>query len=140
MIRWMLWGRQWGKSYQTLEWFKGDPVHRVIITPNLVQAEQLRRELANYYPHGPDDAAAEWHELLETNVVSLTQWSQEGDHHARYTRDWERFYPEVAIDNLDMMLKGLVGADVSLVTASGGNDTPVGLVIDPRTLKYPTID
>lgn len=131
MIRWMLWGRQYGKTYQVIKWFLEDPYTRVIVTSNAVMAGNLRRQLQGKYPHGKfrltTDAEA-WDELLEKNVVA---WSDATQHKLK-----ER-HVEVAVDNLDMILHTMCGGnEVRMVTATGVNESPVGLCVDPQMARY----
>jgi len=138
MIRWMLWGRQYGKTHQTLEWFLGDPAHRVVLAMNEIEAERLRRDLMYRSPmfgHYPFLPLEEWKKLLQKNIVSASKWATERDH-TRYTEEDGLFLPRVAIDNLDLILDKLLGAEVALVTATGVNESPKGLRVDPQRIKY----
>lgn len=130
MIRWMLWGRQYGKTYQVIKWFLEDPEHRVIVTSNAVLAEDTRRQLQDKYPHDPSRArtrakAEAWRELLESSVLPYN------DDTARRLRDGRKV--EVAVDNLELILYRMFGGnEVRLVTATGASERPAGLRVDPR--------
>lgn len=128
MIRWMLWGRQYGKTYQVIKWFMESPETRVIVTSNAVMADNLRRQLLGKLPYGDDFLATgdDWEALLEKNVIKYGQHDQLKGRKV-----------EVAVDDLDMILHQVFGGnEVRMVTATGVNESPVGLCVDPQMARY----
>lgn len=126
-MRWMLWGRQHGKTHQTLLWFKEDPEHRVILCMNEMEAVRLRRLIERDYPHDQHRLRSEaeaWRILLRRNIITVGTWQREFDHARWVEGDARPSYPKVAIDNAEHVLRTLVGAEVELLTATGMNETP----------------
>jgi hypothetical protein len=110
-MRWMIWGRQWGKSYQTVQWLKEDPDNRVIVTADESMADGLRRRYS----------------LREDQVFGAGRWIHQHRHLLRKT---------IAIDNAEQTLPALLNVRVGLVNASGVNEQPVGLRVDEDQAKH----
>lgn len=126
-MRWLLWGRQYGKTYQTIKWFLEDPESRVIIQANEEMAAFTRdRILRHHLPQDIDgEERQQLRELLKRQVVSVHAWQRgRGQHHGRSIK------PTVAVDNLEHVLPALLGTEVGMVTATGVSEQPVGLRAD----------
>lgn len=134
-MRWMLWGRQQGKTYQTIKWFMEDPEHRIIITADEQMADVVRRMIMEQVPYEdrrmPEDARR-WKKLLERQVVGAVTWLRKSKELTYTFAHGEMKRPQVAIDNLELTLPALLNANVTVVTATGVNESPIGLVVDPR--------
>lgn len=91
--------RQGGKTYESVEWLREDPGHRVIITAN----EQMARDLRQTYG------------LTDKQVTTCDSIRTTGR---------GRRAVQYAVDNLDIILPYLLHAGpnpVSVVTATGEN-------------------
>lgn len=114
-MRWMIWPRQYGKSYQVGRWFSEDPANRVILTENEALARLRRQELQDDIPQG--FTAATWRRHLKERVVSFRTW-----HNSR--RGADPFNGEIAVDGLEYMLPRIFGGNVTVATGAGVNDEP----------------
>jgi hypothetical protein len=131
MIRWLLWGRQYGKTYQTIKWFLEDPENRVIISADEQTADYTRRQIMRYIGGPIDDVeyVATTRRMLKRSVVSVWSWQR-----SDITGVRNGVRRKVAVDNLDLVLPALLGADVAMVTATGVSERPPrGLNIDPSS-------
>lgn len=133
MIRWMLWGRQYGKTYQVIKWFLEDPEHRVIVTSNAIMVDDLLRRVTAVQSVAPWDADQDspaarkyWQDFLKKSIIRYTTADQLIGRKV-----------DVAVDNLDMILHTMfAGNEVRMVTATGVNESPVGLCVDPQMARY----
>jgi hypothetical protein len=128
-MRWMLWGRQYGKTYQTIQWFLEEPTKRVIVCGTEAMAADIRRSLRQKIPHGPlvpetglIMGAGEWSRLLDKYIMNAASASGR----------LSGVRKQVAVDNLEFVLPQLLGNNkVELVTATGVNEMPPPFVVNP---------
>jgi hypothetical protein len=95
-MRFLIAGRQEGKTTKILGWFLETPERKLI-----VHSEQEAKRLRELVP-----------EDRERDIVAIWAWRE-----ARLGRQVRQY--EVAVDNLDLVLQGLLHHDVSLVAATG---------------------
>lgn len=119
-MRWMVWPRQYGKSYEIGKWWLEDPQNRVIVTANEEIARIRRRELEDKLLDFYSGLfAVEITKLLKRNIMSYRSWQN--------MRGVNGSNIQVAIDDLDYILQsvfGTGGASVVLAAGSGINDEP----------------
>jgi len=72
-MKWLIWPRQYGKTYEVCQWFLEDPVQRVIITSNEGLARLRRRALDN---EAPTAFYLQWQKILKTHIVSFRAWEK----------------------------------------------------------------
>lgn len=115
-MRWMVWPRQYGKTYQVTRWFAEDPRNRVILTENAALAAQRRRELEDSIPDGFTPQA--WRKHLRMHVLSFRSWLSQHDSRRK------PFPGEIAVDGLEYILPYLLRGNVTVAAGAGVNDTP----------------
>lgn len=95
-------GRRSGKTEKMVDWFLSDPKNRVIVTPNRVQAEHIRRKIRNKMG---DQFPFLSHVISYYESHTLLQ-------------DSRNF--EIGIENLDMILMQVFNSNsVEFVTTTG---------------------
>lgn len=135
-MKWLIWGRKQGKTHQTIKWFLEDPDNRTILTHDENSARQLRGRVLDVYPGKlavdmPYPHLTAWKKMVERHVVGVATWQRPGHHDGWRGREYK-----IAVENLDLALPQLLHADVALVTASGVNEKPVGLRVDPDAVRF----
>lgn len=119
-MKWKIWPRQYGKTYQLQEWWLGDPAHRVILCGNRNLAQIRRHDLELRLPEVyPGTTKAEARSLTRNRIMSYRTWlgptlPKKGD-----LRDCA-----VAVDDLDLVLPELLKAKVAYAAGMGTNDSP----------------
>jgi hypothetical protein len=112
-MKWMIWHRQYGKTYQVCQWFLEDPRNRVIITSNENLARIRRRDLES---EQTGIFHAHWKRILKSHIVSFRSW-----------QNMRGVFPptiEIAIDGIDDMVSYLFHGDVKIITGAGVNERP----------------
>lgn len=117
-MRWMIWPRQYGKTYQVTKWIVEDLENRVILTSNESLARLRRRELEEEFAslNLPSLILAEYRKLLKTHIVSFRSWQK-----------MRGVFPptiEIAIDGIDDIAEQLFGGNVQIITGAGHNEKP----------------
>lgn len=113
MVKWMIWHRQYGKTYEVEQWFLEDPRNRVIITANEQLARIRRRDLETKQT---EVFRAHWVKILKSHIVSFRTW-----------QNMRGVFPptiQMAIDGIDDMVGEIFRADVRVITGVGVNEKP----------------
>jgi hypothetical protein len=119
-MRWMIWPRQYGKTYQTGLWWLEDPQNRVILTENEKLAQLRREELGGrLYELHPEIPAQSL--FMRQRIMSFRTWMAGVALGVAIRRG--NF--EVAVDGADTILAELLlGASIQVITGVGRNDEP----------------
>lgn len=122
-MKWMIWPRQYGKTYQLSQWWVDDPVNRVLLCGNEKLAQMRRYEvlplLKEVYPGSLN---SDLRALTRNRIYSFRTWLG-----PTLPRDGAVRKCEVAIDDLDVVLDTLFKGKVVYAAGVGQNDIP-----DPR--------
>jgi hypothetical protein len=117
-VRWIVWPRQYGKTYQIEQWWLENPQNRAIVTANEELARLIRtslgRELART---GHGLFKDEIKRLLDRRVMSWRSWGNTRGEAWRMTA-------EVAVDEAGAVLQAMLSANVTVIAGSGKNDEP----------------
>lgn len=117
-MKWMIWPRQYGKSYQLRQWWVNDPANRVILCENVNAAKFCQEECVKLLEEKyPGNTHRENRLLVRNRVYSWRTWRN-----SRLTQDQLRC--EVAIDGLEAILPHLFKGTISVATAAGSNELP----------------
>lgn len=120
MIRWLIWPRQYGKTYRIEEWWLEDPENRVILCPDMVSARYrvgvLVRRLAD---ERPDLHVTR--KYVEERVMSFRRW-QHLNESLKPGTDYSGC--EVAVDEAEVILATLLRADIKVIAGAGRNEEP----------------
>jgi hypothetical protein len=112
-MKWMIWQRQYGKTYEVCQWFLEDPRNRVIVTANERLARIRRRDLET---EQTEVFRAHWIKILKSHIVSFRTW-----------QNMREVFPstiQVAIDGIDDMVNEIFHGDVQVITGVGKNELP----------------
>lgn len=119
-MRWMIWPRQYGKTYKLQEWWLEDPQNRVIVTGTEELARIRRRDLADKLGSVyPGLFAQEIDKLLKKRVVSYRSFQS--------MRGAFSVSDKVALDDVDYILHSIFsvgGPTVVLVAGVGTHENP----------------
>lgn len=118
-MRWMIWPRQYGKTYTVQQWWLEDPGNRVILTENEELARLRRRDLADKLKSAyPGLFDTEIERLVKNRVMSYRSWPN--------LRGTTLFRSQVAVDGAENILRSLLGGvcDVQVITGAGRNEEP----------------
>lgn len=112
-MNYLIWPRQYGKTYKVCQWFLEDPGNRIIVTENEQLARIRRRDLES---EQTGIFHAHWKRILKSHIVSFRTWGNMRD----------VFPPtiQVAIDGIDTIINQLVYGDVQIITGAGVNEKP----------------
>lgn len=118
MTKWMIWPRQYGKTYQIRKWWLEDPQNRAIVTLNEQSARNLRHDLKEELTRRSGGLfSAETDRVLRQRVMSWRSWDNcRGE-------SW-RSGCEVAVDEAGHVLASILLADVRVVAGTGNNEEP----------------
>jgi hypothetical protein len=112
-MKYLIWKRQYGKTYEVCQWFLEDPRNRAIITANERLARIRRRDLEWKQSEVFRD---HWLKLLKTHIVSFRTWENMRSVHPPTI--------QIAIDGIDDMVHELFHGDVRIITGVGTNSQP----------------
>ena len=121
-MRWIVWPRQYGKTYQIEQWWLENPQNRAIVTFNEQAARDIRLRLEaalRTVYHGPFTTVLSRliADLVKERVMSWRSWeSTRGE-------SW-RIKAEVAVDEAGAVLQSVLNANVTVIAGSGKNDEP----------------
>lgn len=110
MTRFIIAGRQSGKTTAAAQWVRGG-IRRQLVVPDAMQADWVR---GTHFPGA-----------LDLHPDAIIPYSALMSGRTRGQR-----FNELAVDNLDMLLTSLFGYQVSLVTATGDLASP-----SPNTIR-----
>lgn len=120
-MKWKIWPRQYGKTYQLSGWWVNDPANRVLLCGNEKLAHMRRDEvlplLREAYPGSTD---RDLRTLTKNRIYSFRTWRNS-------TVPSDQLKCEVAIDDLEVVLGALFKGKVVYAAGAGQNDIP-----DPR--------
>lgn len=123
-MRWMIWPRQYGKTYKLQEWWLEDPQNRVIVTGTEELARIRRRDLADKLGSAyPGLFAQEIDRLLKRHVVSYRSYTG--------MRGVFNTDTKVALDDLDYILTSIFSVGGPTVVLAAG----VGELIEPDPVR-----
>lgn len=121
-MKYMIWPRQYGKSYRLRQWWVEDPAHRVILVENTNMAKMARDECRKLLEEAfPDNTDRENRLLVRNRIYSYRTWRN-----SQRTSDEKKC--DVAIDALEYILNDLFKGNVVLAAGTGSNEVP-----DPET-------
>jgi hypothetical protein len=122
MIRWLVWPRQYGKTYQVSQWWLDDPAGRVILTETASLADMRKHELLPLLRERRQDLdLIECRRLLREHVMHVRGWVA-GNGHALLRAERRRL--KIAVDGAENVLAALLGADIAVITGAGRNEEP----------------
>ncbi len=123
-MRWKIWGRQAGKSYDIMQWWLESPEKRFILcgSANLVRARQ-----DDVWRAYDEQVRRGWNvllrpaakKLIEDHILSVSQWKGKCGPGYCANASWE-----FAVDDAELTISQLVGANVEIVAGCGVNDKP----------------
>lgn len=118
-VKWKIYPRQYGKTYELKKWWLEDPENRVILVESTVMAKERHYELKEALAEvRPDNTFHQNRVLLQTHIVSWRTWRN----NARTSAEKKM---EVAIDGLDYILPALFkGTNIVYAAGAGTNDIP----------------
>jgi hypothetical protein len=122
-VKWKIWGRQQGKSYDIMQWWLEAPEKRFILCGSAslarVRQDDAKREYDDlvqkgWWTLGRPEAM----KLIRSRILSVSQW-QARPAPGYVNPDWK-----FAVDDADLTISQLVGGNVEIVGGCGQNDTP----------------
>jgi hypothetical protein len=120
-IRWLIWPRQYGKSYEIESWWLEDPEHRVILCTDTVSASYRISVLTKRLQgrdHVPGLRVTKG--FMESRVMSWRTWVHKQDKPGYRSQDeWE-----VAIDEVGPLLAELLKTDIRIIAGVGRVEEP----------------
>lgn len=117
-MKWKIWPRQYGKTFELTKWWLEDPEHRVILCESRDLA-QLRHADLKYQLQDarPDNTYHQNRVLLVEHIISWRTWRNSTRTNAEKKMD-------VAIDGLEAILPHLFRGNIVYATGAGTNDIP----------------
>ncbi len=123
-MKWKIWGRQHGKTHDILQWWQEAPEKRFILCGSALMAKNQRQLAWRAYD---EHVRSGWwnvtrpqaRKLIEEHILSVTQWKAECGPGRRADPAWE-----FAVDDAEVTITQLVGANVVIVAGQGIIDKP----------------
>lgn len=123
-MKWMIWPRQYGKTYQLTQWWVDNPANRVLLCGNEKLAQMRRDEvlplLRETYPKSTD---RDLRMLTKNRIYSFRTWRNSAP-------TCDQLKCQVAIDDLEVVLDALFKGKVVYAAGAGSNDTPEPAIAD----------
>jgi hypothetical protein len=118
-MRWIIWPRQYGKTYRVKKWWLEDPANRAIVTMNEALARVRRSELADELMQAyPGYSLREVDRAVKAGVMSWRSWEN---------RRLSRPPKQVALDDCAKeILRRFVGPvhELVIISDAGRNEEP----------------
>lgn len=119
-MKYMIWPRQYGKSYQLRQWWVEDPAHRVILVENTDLAKMTRDDCRVLLQEKfPDNTDRENRLLTRNRIYSYRTWLG-----PTLPRTGDLRQCDVAVDGLEYILNNLFKGNVVWAAGVGRNEIP----------------